>query len=130
MPQVRRLTLDARRQALALGIMRLVLGGALMAAPGRLLPLWMGPEEQGPRMRLVTRLAAARDIALGLGTVLAVRHDTGVRAWLEAGVLADSSDAVTHVLSWRQLPPASRVLVPASAAAAAAVGRRLASRIG
>jgi hypothetical protein len=59
-------------------------------------------------------------MALGLGALLALRHDGPVRGWLEAGGFADAGDILATIFAWRQLPPLRRWLVVLAAAGAAA----------
>jgi hypothetical protein len=103
------------------------LGVALLCAPGWAWRLLTGSRRHGEATTLAVRMLAVRELALGLGGVMAARRDPGaVRGWGEAGVLADAGDAVTlatspAVAGWRR---------PAAAAAAAgtAVGAGLAAR--
>jgi hypothetical protein len=79
---------------------------------------------------LLIRMLGARDLALGVGAVLAARHGgTGVRGWVEAGVLADAVDAVAFA---RSGPPAgaravglTTLVAGASAASGLWAARRL-----
>lgn len=113
-------------RALATG--RIVFGAALLLAPG-LGRLWIGEAADRPAVRVAIRGFGARDLGIGLGTLLALRHDAPVRGWLEAGVLADLVDGAAAVVGSRDLPPASRVLTPVGALGAAALGRLLAARL-
>jgi hypothetical protein len=60
-------------------------------------------------------------MAIGLGALLALRHEGPVRGWLEAGGFADVGDALATVLSWQRLPRFRRWLVVIVAAGAALV---------
>ena len=85
-------TAAAVGRGLAVG--RLAIGAAGLVAPRALLRAALaGP---GPAAEAVTvlRMCAARDLALGLGALLAARRGPGpLRGWLEAGTLADGADA-------------------------------------
>jgi hypothetical protein len=65
----------------------------------------------------------ARDLALGLGAILAMRHDAPVRGWVEAGGLADAGDLAATLLAWRSLPRASRWGVAVLTAGGVVAGR-------
>ncbi len=121
---------NAREQVRVLGIARAIIGGAMVLAPATSMRFWIREERKSFGTRLVTRAFGMREIAIGVGTVLAVDHDAPVRGWLEAGVLIDSSDALATLLSYRKLPRVGRTLVLAGAATAAVMGARLARQLG
>ena len=121
---------SARGQVRVLGITRAVIGGGMVLAPATSMRVWIGAERKSFGTRLVTRALGMREIAIGVGTVLAVDHDAPVRGWLEAGVLIDTSDALTTLLAYRKLPRVGRTLVATGAATAAVMGARLARQLG
>ncbi|MFN2607271.1 MAG: hypothetical protein ABR511_05160 [Acidimicrobiales bacterium] len=82
---------DALVRAVALG--RISVGATLLVAPTRVLRPWLGADAATYAARTLARTAAGRDVALGIGTLLAARHGAPVRGWLEAGAFADSVDA-------------------------------------
>jgi hypothetical protein len=61
----------------------------------------------------------ARDLALGLGTLLTGRHGAPVRGWLEACALSDAGDALTTLIGWRSRPKLGRLGVLGAAAGGA-----------
>jgi hypothetical protein len=87
----------ASRVAGAMAAVRLGIGATGVLAPGRL--AWRllvpgGPADEATALAL--RAAAARDLALGLGTALASQRDPGpLRGWLLATALVDCCDALT-----------------------------------
>lgn len=123
---------DATVTAVAYG--RIALGVSYMATPGLALRLWPGrpatTEADGAMLRMMARHTGGRDIGLGLGALLAQKHDSPVRGWLEAAMLADVADAVAIVLAFRHLPRAKAVLMLGAALGTAAAGRKLASAVG
>jgi hypothetical protein len=121
---------SAREQVRLLGMLRAAIGGAMVLAPATSMRVWIGAERKAFGTRLVTRALGMREIAIGVGTVLAVDHDAPVRGWLEAGVLIDTSDALTTLIAYRRLPRVGRTLVAAGAATAAIMGARLARQLG
>ena len=119
-----------RDQVRVLGMARAVIGGAMVLAPATSMRVWIGADRKTSGARFLTRAFGAREIAIGVGTVLAVDHDAPVRGWLEAGVLVDTFDAATTLLAYRRLPRVGRTLVAAGAATAAVMGARLARQLG
>ncbi len=79
-----------------LGAARAGLGVVMIARP-TLFPRLMGLDSAtSTRVAWLTRMLGAREVAVGLGSVQAVRAgDTGaLRTWLKAGALCDAVDAV------------------------------------
>jgi hypothetical protein len=78
---------------------------------------------------LFARMLGGRDIALGLGTVIALDRGKPVRGWLEGAALADAVDLVACVLSRESMRPrafaASAGLGGASALLGVVLSRRL-----
>ena len=120
-------SVPAGAKALALG--RIGVGTAFLVAPGVCLRLSLGAVESGPVTRMAARSVGARDVALGLGLLLALRHDAPVRGWLEAGALADAGDALATGLAFRHLGRARSGLAVAAALSSAALGRRLVAEL-
>jgi hypothetical protein len=108
---------------------RLAIGAALVVAPGRSAQVWTGAPADAP-LRLAARSVGGRDVALALGTLVALHSDAPLAAWLKAGATADASDAVGTLATFRSLPAARRWLFLASALGAAGLGLRLASWAG
>lgn len=125
-----RLSLDragARRLAVANGMARSALGVVAFCLPGLPLAPWVGGSSRDQSSRLLGRALGGRDLALGLGTLVAARSAGPARPWVVAGGLADAGDVVATLLAWRSLPPLGRSAVLAAAAggvlaAAAAAG--------
>jgi hypothetical protein len=106
--------MDARALARIQALARVALGGGLVAAPG-LAGAWVGGTADKPGGRALAVGLGARDLALGLGTLQALRAGHGAPAWLRAGLLADAADCVVTLKSRDALPALS---VPAIAAMA------------
>jgi len=110
----------ARQAAGAVAAARTVLGVVAFVAPSLPARPWVGAEEAGrPGTRLFARTLGARDLALGLGAILAMRHESSMRGWVEAGGLADTGDTVATLIAFRGLPRRSRWLVLSSTVGAA-----------
>lgn len=120
--------MDARTIAAGLNVGRAVVGGALLAAPARAGAAWLGPEAQLESTQVMTRAMAARDLGLGLGTLVALRGGGGARPWLLAGVLADAADLAATLAAGSALPPAGRNATALVAATATVAGLALALR--
>ncbi len=117
---------QARRLALVTAVGRCVLGGVAVTVPTLPLAPWIGEGRKDRSSQLLARALGGRDLALGLGALLALRHDAPVRGWVEAGGLADAGDVLVTLTSFGSLPRWGRwaVLVAATGGVAAA---RLAS---
>ena len=121
---------DARRWARAVAWARIGIGTAAVVAPGPALGPWVGPDDAArPGVKLLARGLGGRDIALGVGTLLAMSHDAPVRGWIEAGAVADASDTLGALLAFRRLPALPRWLFLAVSAGSVAVGRVLAPAV-
>lgn len=119
---------SARRTAQAIAATRIGLGLAALLAPRAAIRVWAGSPRRGDESRtdLLARSLAGRDIALGLGLILAIRHDEAARGWVEAGALADAVDALGSAVSFGTLPRLSRVAVLAASAGTCGLGGYLA----
>lgn len=118
---------QARLLARALGTGRVAIGVFGLVAPGPLCRMWAGPEADTAPSRMFGRIVGGREVALGLGTLLALSHDAPVRGWLEAASLADAVDCVVTTTRFPSLPRAGRWLF-ALGAAGAATAEALAAR--
>lgn len=116
----------AAARTLTLGIAgaRALLGAVAIVAPSVALKPWVGEISPGdaPKQRLLARALGGRDIALGLGALLAWRRGRPFRGWVEAAALADSVDAASTLMSVKWLPKKGSTVVLLSAAGAAASG--------
>jgi hypothetical protein len=114
---------QARQLAQTVAWARIGIGVTALVAPGLPLRPWVGDLAGDRRAKLLARSLGARDLALGLGVVLAMKHDAPVRGWVEGSGLADAGDAVSTLLAFGKLPKGSRWLVLLSAVGAAATAR-------
>lgn len=118
----------ARSAAGALAAGRVVLGVTAMAAPALPSLPWVGRAEAArPAVKLFARSMGARDIALGLGAVLAFRHEAPLRGWVEAGGLCDAGDVMGTLVHFRELPRVGRLVILAVAGGSMAASRWLAT---
>jgi hypothetical protein len=107
---------------------RAAFGAAFLVAPEPVGTRWLGSVAEDDRVGILLRAVGGRDVALGLGTLLAQRHGAPVRGWLEgsalAGLLASAGcDAIdlAATLGARGDLPESNVRVTAVLAAGSAV---------
>jgi hypothetical protein len=116
----------ARRQTFN----RVAIGTGLIVVPGLLGRIWAGSGAGDPRAKVLSRALGARDLALGVAGVGALRE--GDREWMRrsfgAQAFVDVVDLVA-ILAGREVPLPSKVLggtmAAGSAAAAAAYAARL-----
>lgn len=110
----------ARQLTRGLAVARCAIGALGMVAPALACRVWTGQSSDVRALRMVGRAMAGRDLALGTGTVVGLRHDAPVRGWLEAAALADAADFAVTLAHFRSIPRASRLLVLVGAGAGAA----------
>lgn len=114
--------------ARTIATMRVAVGVVFLLAPGAFRRAFRD-DAFTPATSLAMRMAAARDLALGLGGVLAARRSpAALRGWAEAGALADACDVVV-MGAGGGLKPLPRLVSALSAAAAAAAGQSAARRL-
>jgi hypothetical protein len=115
-----------RRGATAVAAGRVAIGVTALAWPSVPARPWVGAAADNVAARVFGRALGARDLALGLGALMALQDlaaEAGpARVWVAAGALSDALDVVATVSSWRELPRFTRWLVVASAGGAALAG--------
>ena len=92
---------DAATLAAGIGTGRLVLSGALFAAPTASVRMLGVDSASAKRMTFLVRMAAIRDMGLGVGT-LASRGTPQVAVWLAVGSAADAVDAIVVAAATKQ----------------------------
>lgn len=103
--------------------------GTVMIGRPRTLPQLMGVDSAtAARMAWAVQMLGAREVALGLGTLVALRSPdrAGSRLWLAGGVLSDGVDAlaVAGALARGRVRTSSGLGLVAVAAGAVALGVR------
>jgi hypothetical protein len=121
--------MEPRDLAIAQARGRIAVGLAFLAAPSLVGRLWVGGDARRPGARVLGRAFGARDLALGLGVVIALDRGAPVRGWLEASALADASDFAAGLLGADALPPPLRPGVLALGAGSAALAAWLAREL-
>ena len=86
----------------AVSWVRIGVGLLLAVAPGTFVRRFVQDEASGSLI-LFTRTVGVRDLALGLGSLAAVRSEStdDVRRWVRAGSISDSLDLVAGLASSR-----------------------------
>jgi hypothetical protein len=117
-----------RTLTLVYGGGRVALGVAAMSVPELAARVVSGREQASGIEPLFARMLGARDLALGLGTLVAVRRAAPVRGWLEVSAVVDLADAVSGVLARKQISAQSLAGTVVLATGSAVVGAVLARR--
>jgi hypothetical protein len=113
--------MDARTAATQLCYARIAFGAGLMLAPRAMASGWSGGDAVRGGGRVLAVALGARDLALGLGTLRALKAGGPARDWLLAGALADGADLLGSLALRRSLPATGSVGVAALAANGAAI---------
>jgi hypothetical protein len=121
--------MDDATLAMSIARGRIALGASALVAP-RLAARVMGAgRSPSGTTTVLARMLGGRDVALGLGTVIAVDRGKPVRGWLEGSALADAVDCLACLLARKELPPnvvrATLALGGVSAIAGVVLSRRL-----
>jgi len=122
-----------RTLATALAVNRVAFGMSFLGAPARAGRLWIGRSAaRRPESRVFARALGARDIALGLGALRALREgdDAAARAWLAGHALSDGADLVATLAAGRELPAGPAAFAVAVAGASTAIGAAAAMKLG
>jgi hypothetical protein len=95
--------------------------------------LWIGgAAARRPETRVFGRALGARDLALGLGALRALREgdDDAARAWMAGHALSDGADLLATLAAWRDLPTGPMLFAVAMAGASTAIGAAAAVGLG
>jgi hypothetical protein len=114
----------ARRGATAVAAGRVAIGVVALTAPPLVARPWVGEAAGSAEGRVLARALGGRDLALGLGALAALTGQSAAGSamtWVGLAAVADACDTVATVVAWRKLP-ATKWLVAATAAGAAAIG--------
>lgn len=117
--------MDDRTLALMIARGRVVLGVVASLVPG--LVARGAPGESSPGTRALSRMAGARDLALGVGAVTSLKEQTQDAEWVGMGAAVDLLDGVALLVT-RRLPTRAR-LAGLGALATGAAGLLLARRL-
>lgn len=117
--------LDDRDILRLLAATRTFLGATLLLMPRRALGWWAGDKDPSVTSRLIATGFGARDIAIGLGLLMALEDGKDVAPWVQAGVISDAGDFLGTVGSFKQLRPWTRWTWLLTAGSAAVIGARV-----
>jgi hypothetical protein len=121
--------MDRRDLAVAVSRGRIALGVAAALAPGLVGRAMVGRDGSRGTTKLFARMLGGRDIALGLGVVIAIDRGAPVRGWLEACALVDGVDLAACLVARDHLPqsafPATVALAGGSALLCTWLSRQL-----
>jgi hypothetical protein len=100
---------------------RVMFGAGLIARP-QIAASWVGREGGRPGGQVLARGLGARDLALGAGTLAALRAGQPLRPWVLGGLFCDATDLLaTHAVRHR-LPSAAAPMIYALAGGALVAG--------
>ena len=121
--------LDERVAARWYGLVRVVIGFALLLAPGRTLRGLVGPAIDQAPVRVLGRIAGGRDVVVGMGTLAAANDeaDDVMRRWATYGAACDAVDLLAFLGAWRSLPKRTRAASAAAALSGVVTGGWIAS---
>lgn len=122
--------LDPKDMARVLSFGRIAIGLGAVLAPRRFGKGWTGEEHEDDALSsMAVRGLGARDVALGVGTLLALESGGPVKGWVEAQALADASDTVSTLLNFGRLPKLRALVMLASAGGACYYGVKIAAEL-
>lgn len=122
--------MNARDSARTLALARLAIGLSAFIAPSKTMRIWIGQHAKPYPTNMVLRGFGARDAAIAIGILTALEtKGSRVRGWLEASAVADISDALATLSSWRDLPKIRALLLLATEVGAAVLGMQLAAEL-
>jgi hypothetical protein len=108
---------------------RLAAGGGLVVAPAVVAGAWAGAAADTRDGHVLAIGLGARDVAIALGTLNALRSRRGAGAWLRAGVVADAADLLATLRARDTLPPLAVPAVVAIAGGSVVLGAYLQSAL-
>ena len=95
--------------AFLISLGRLAFGAAFIAEPKLMERAWIGKQARLPGAQLLARGVGARDLALGLGGLQALkRNDGSAGPWLGAGAICDAVDFGATASAGRKIPADAR----------------------
>jgi hypothetical protein len=112
---------EPREIAIAQARGRIAVGAAFFLLPSLAGRTWIGGDATRATSKLLSRAFGIRDLALGLGVVIAIDRGAPVRGWLEASALSDAGDFCASLLAGDAVPGLSRAGVLALGAGSSAL---------
>jgi hypothetical protein len=121
--------MEPRTLVTGIAVLRAVLGAGLIVAPARSARGWVGEAGTTPGAQVMGIAVGARDVAVALGTLNALRRDEDVKPWVAVSVLCDAADAAANLTRRNHIPATGAIGVTALAGSAAAVGGYLLTKL-
>jgi hypothetical protein len=118
--------MEPRDRALLHARARIAVGAAFVLFPGLAGRMWIGAPAASRPVKVLARAFGARDLAIGLGVVIALDRGAPVRGWIEAGALSDAIDTAASLLAGSSIPPLIRWPAIAVGAVSTKIGMQLA----
>lgn len=115
--------------AMAIARCRIAIGLAAVVSPRLATRVMSGHQTSDGIGPLFIRMLGARDVALGLGTVIALDRGAPVRGWVEGSALADAADCVSCVLARKEMSPLAFRISAGGGGASALLGALLSRRL-
>lgn len=122
--------MDIRTITTAMAAIRVAIGAALFVAPRTAGEPWIGEAAADAGTQMALRGLGARDVAIGMGTLMTRETAEANRAWIEAGIAADLADATAALLVAKKRPASSVGMTVGIAGSAVGLGLWLRSRLG
>jgi hypothetical protein len=97
--------MGGRDLAVSLARGRIAIGAVSLLAPGFVGRTMTGRDGSEGGTRLFVRMVGARDLALGLGLLVALDRGAPVRGWLEASAVVDGIDVAACLLARHHIRP-------------------------
>jgi len=121
--------MEDAKLAMSVARFRIALGVAAVISPSVAAGVMGAARGSDGIAPLLARMLGGRDVALGLGTVIALDRGKPVRGWLEGSALADAVDCVACVLARENMPPAAFAAAAGLAGVSAVLGVVLSRRL-
>lgn len=115
--------------AMSLARCRIAIGVGAVVTPSLAARVIGGRRRSEGIAPLFARMLGGRDVALGLGTVIALDRGKPVRGWLEGSALADTVDCVACVLARESMAPTAFAAAAGLGGASAILGVLLSRRL-
>ena len=115
---------DSVPKALAytLAVGRTTVGVTGILAPRFLMRFWAGPDPAARRSRSSGLAIGVRDLAVGVGTLGALRRGEIRSTWSQLAALSDTVDSVGTLLFFRYTPWPRRLFIVVTVGASAGIG--------
>jgi hypothetical protein len=120
--------ISAREQAQILGLARAGIGAGMFLFPSLAARVWLSAPAKGSVSRVTMKALGAREVVLGIGTLMALEGRGEPSAWVEAGALCDVADTYL-VATTKGIPLHRRIASIAISASAAYIGIKAAEEL-